>query len=191
MVRLNSREHEIIRYVSQKLALTKRKQELLILNKLILDENLISVIRNLTNQFGLTIAKEKFSNSVFLEDRDKDLYINAEFRKVLENKVFKNMLLEVLMRYKTEEDIDTCFLHRVVRKVRNDATISIDTIFFEVPQAYIGQRISLRYSPLSLSEIYIYDLNNQWVETVYPLNKIDNSKVKRATPYPTSKEATK
>lgn len=121
-------------------------------------------------------------------DKDYQNHVHSSIQSTPKNSFLQDTSL---VRYKTEEDIENSFLHRVTRKVRNDATISINTTFFEVPQAYIGQRILLRYSPLSLSEIYIYDLNNQWVETVYPLKKIDNSKVKRATPYPTNKEVTR
>jgi len=50
---------------------------------------------------------------------------------------------------------------------------------FEVPQKYIGQKINIRYSPVNLDIAYIFDNNNILTNTIYPLKKIDNSKVKR------------
>jgi transposase InsO family protein len=93
----------------------------------------------------------------------------------------KNRYLQDIdkIKYKTELELDNCFLHRVTRKVRNDATIPLCTKFFEVPQKYIGQKINVRYSPLDLSKAYIFDINNNLIDTIYPLKRVDNSKVKR------------
>jgi hypothetical protein len=120
-------------------------------------------------------------------------HLNSEFNKYLTDKYInkihsgindtpKNRYLKDLNRikHKTESELDNCFLHRVTRTVRNDATIPISLKFFEVPQKYIGQRINIRYSPIDLSKAYIFDINNKLVDTIYPLNKIDNSKIKRS-----------
>jgi putative transposase len=32
---------------------------------------------------------------------------------------------------------------------------------------------------MDLTEAYIFNINNELTETIYPLNKIDNSKIKR------------
>lgn len=77
------------------------------------------------------------------------------------------------------ESLNNHFLHRVIRRVNNDATIKLHTICFEVPQKYIGQKINVRYSPINLDTAYIFDNNNSLIHTVYPLKKIDNSKIKR------------
>ena len=37
----------------------------------------------------------------------------------------------------------------------------------------------MRYSPLDLSKAYIFDINNNLIDTIYPLKRVDNSKVKR------------
>jgi hypothetical protein len=79
----------------------------------------------------------------------------------------------------TEKEIENCFLHRENRVVRKDATISLKSTYFEVPQKYISQKIKIRYTPDDLSEVYILNKNNEIIDTVYPLKKIDNSKIKR------------
>ena len=57
---------------------------------------------------------------------------------------------------------------------------SILNALFEVPFKYIGEQIKLRYDPTQLDKAYIFDDNGKCVETVYPVSKIDNSKVIRA-----------
>src|SRR5690625_3612565 len=46
-----------------------------------------------------------------------------------------------------KQEIDYIFLYRVTRKVKNDSTISIDSILFEVPLKYVGEVINVRYDP--------------------------------------------
>jgi transposase InsO family protein len=119
-------------------------------------------------------------------------HLNSEFNKYLNNDYTNKMHSATndtprnryqkdlnRIKYKTDKEIDDSFLHRFERKVRNDATVSLNTIYFEVPQRYIGQRINIRYSPIDLGEAYIFDINNILIDTIYPLKKIDNSKIKR------------
>lgn len=119
-------------------------------------------------------------------------HLNSEFNKYLSNKYInfihsslddtpRNRFLKDMnkIKYITELELNNSFLHRVTRKVRNDATIQMHSKYFEVPQKYIGQRINIRYSPINLDEAYIFDINNKLTDTVYPVKKIDNSKIKR------------
>lgn len=85
------------------------------------------------------------------------------------------------IKFINPKDLENHFLHRVTRRVYNDATIKLDCNIFEVPQKYIGQKINVRYSPILLDMAYIFDKNNNLIDTVYPLKKIDNSKIKRNT----------
>ena len=73
------------------------------------------------------------------------------------------------------------FLHSLKRKVANDATIIVDKTLFEVPQKYIKQNINVKFNPENIQQVYIYDVRNNLTDTVKPLNKIDNSKVKRVS----------
>lgn len=77
------------------------------------------------------------------------------------------------------EKLEDHFLHRETRRVNNDATIQLKTKLFEVPQKYIGQKLNVRFPPDSLDKAYIFNQNNQLTETIYPLKRIENSKVKR------------
>lgn len=81
----------------------------------------------------------------------------------------------------SKQELDFMFLYRVTRKVKNDATIPISNVIFEVPARYIGEQIKVRYDPTSLDKAYIFDDSGSYSDTIYPLNKIDNSKIIRAS----------
>ncbi len=89
--------------------------------------------------------------------------------------------LEDISRVKNipTEVLEEHFLHRVTRKVNNDATISIDKRKYEVPQKYISHSVYIRYSPHDLNTAYIYDVNNKRCENIGIVKKVDNSKIVR------------
>ena len=43
--------------------------------------------------------------------------------------------------------LDECFLNLITRKVRKDATVSIDKVSFDVPAQFIGQTVDIRFRP--------------------------------------------
>lgn len=75
--------------------------------------------------------------------------------------------------------LDTSFLHMDEKTVTSCATIRLFKKDFEVPAKYIKQRILIKYNPLDDSCAYIYDTNTSKIETIYPVDKIANSKIKR------------
>ncbi len=78
-----------------------------------------------------------------------------------------------------KQELDYIFLYRVTRKVKNDATISIQNILFEVPLKYVGESINVRYDPTDMDKAYIFSDDNVLLDTIYPVKKIDNSKIRR------------
>lgn len=78
-----------------------------------------------------------------------------------------------------KQELDYLFYYRVSRKVKNDSTISIDKIIFEVPMKFIGDKINIRYLPDNLDKAFIFSDEGKLLETIYPVNKIDNSKMRR------------
>ena len=118
--------------------------------------------------------------------------LNTEFNKYLNDKYINSDHSSIGMtpRSRYIQDIDkikvipsemleTHFLHRVTRRVNNDATIQLHSKFFEVPQKYIGQRINIRYLPSDADKAFIFNQDNVLIDTVYPLKRVDNSKVRR------------
>ncbi|WP_434578223.1 DDE-type integrase/transposase/recombinase [Thermoanaerobacterium thermosaccharolyticum] len=79
----------------------------------------------------------------------------------------------------SKEELDNIFLYRVKRRVIKDATVSIEKIKFEVPMQYIGDYVNIRYYPKSLDKAYIFSEEGKLLQTIHPVNKIDNSKIKR------------
>jgi transposase InsO family protein len=77
----------------------------------------------------------------------------------------------------SESWLEECFMNRINRKVKNDATISIQNLQFDVPMQFIRQKVEVRFLPDRLSEAYIFENGAH-----YPLkltDKLANSKLKR------------
>ena len=83
------------------------------------------------------------------------------------------------IKRKTDEAIEEAFLHRETRNVRNDATISFRDTLYEVPQKYIRKKIVIKFNPSNTNELYIYNDKNERECCITPINKVDNSKMKR------------
>jgi transposase InsO family protein len=78
---------------------------------------------------------------------------------------------------KSEQWLDECFMNRISRKVKNDATLSLKNIQFDAPMQFMRQTVEVRFLPDRLDEAYIYDNSKR-----FPLKLTDkqaNSKVKR------------
>ncbi len=118
-IELSSAEEAIIEYLSRKIAKGKRIHELEMLQDLRLAKTNVmnffktslikkyginlteqereSVILNLTNAFPKEEEKKKFESCVFVEADNKENYqISRRFKNMLENKVFANMVYELV-----------------------------------------------------------------------------------------------
>lgn len=77
----------------------------------------------------------------------------------------------------SDEWLRECFMNRLRRKVRNDATLSINNTLFDAPQQFMRQTVEIRFLPDRMDEAYIFADGAH-----YPLKLTDkqaNSKVKR------------
>ena len=110
---------------------------------------------------------EKYTNSIHssIENTPRNRYLQDSTR----------------IKFVPKEILDDHFLHRETRKVNSDATIQLYTKLFEVPQKYIGQKINIRFLPSDSDIIYVFNKENKMTDTVYPLKRVDNSKIKRNT----------
>lgn len=68
-----------------------------------------------------------------------------------------NSASRVQLRRLTRAELDEVFLVRHERIVNNDCTISFKGNIYEVPAAYIRQRIELRHTVDDSSKLYLYD----------------------------------
>ena len=56
---------------------------------------------------------------------------------------------------RSREWLEECFLNRVTRKVKKDATVSIDSISYDVPMQFISQKVEIRYLPEDMGSAFI------------------------------------
>jgi putative transposase len=84
----------------------------------------------------------------------------------------------VLIRRLSREELDEIFLIRHERVVNNDATISFKGSLYEVPAAYIRQRIEIRHPVDDPEELYLYD-NGLRIGRVRLLDKQENARTFR------------
>jgi len=136
--------------------------------------------------------KDNWLNGVDWNDFGSLEQLNTEFNKYLNDKYNnsqhsslgttpKNRYLKDVDKIKImpSELLETHFLHRVTRRVNNDATIQLNSKYFEVSQKYIGQRLNIRYLPANADKAFIFSQNNVLIDTIFPLKRVDNSKVRR------------
>ncbi|MEI6314493.1 MAG: DDE-type integrase/transposase/recombinase [Syntrophus sp. (in: bacteria)] len=83
-------------------------------------------------------------------------------------------IVRVPIRRLSKSELDEIFLIRYERVVNNDATISFKGDLYEVPAAYIRQRIEIRHPVDDPSELYLYD-NGIRVGRIKLLNKKENA----------------
>jgi len=84
----------------------------------------------------------------------------------------------VLIRRLSREELDEIFLIRHERVVNHDATISFKGSLYEVPAAYIRQRIEIRHPIDDPEELYLYD-NGVRVGKIKLLDKQENARTFR------------
>lgn len=56
---------------------------------------------------------------------------------------------------KSREWLDECFMNRIIRRVNNDSTISIDSISYDVPMQFIRMKVEIRFLPDDMKNAYI------------------------------------
>ena len=83
------------------------------------------------------------------------------------------------IRRLSQFDADHSFMLETERRVSSDGVVSIDSKEYEVHYRYAKQRIRIRYSP-DFSETYVVEPSGELTSIdMRPLNKKDNSLIKR------------
>lgn len=78
--------------------------------------------------------------------------------------------------------LDELFLHRLKRKVRNDATISYNSQFYEVPYTLTGQSVMLVIDPHQQRPLKIESLDGETLGLITPLDVLANNHRHRHRP---------
>jgi transposase InsO family protein len=91
----------------------------------------------------------------------------------------------VPIRRMSKAELDEIFLIRHERVVNNDATISFKGSHYEVPAAYIRQRIEIRHPVDDQEDLYLYD-NGVRVGKIKLVDKKENARTFRPKTVPTN-----
>lgn len=78
---------------------------------------------------------------------------------------------------KSREWLDECFMNRIIRRVNNDSTASIDTVSYDVPMQFIRMKVEIRFLPDDMKNAYILYEGRRY--PIRPTNKVENSRTKR------------
>jgi transposase InsO family protein len=80
------------------------------------------------------------------------------------------------------EWVSACFMNRIVRTVKNDATVTINKVTYDVPMQFIGTKVEVHFPPDDMDEAHIVA-----EESRYPIQRTDkqaNARIRRVTsPY--------
>ena len=83
---------------------------------------------------------------------------------------------EVLRSAPPDEELRRLFLREEPRRVRKDATVSIEGRYFELTPALRGQYVAVRYNPTDLSDVEIWH-QKRFVQIAKPLDRQLNARL--------------
>lgn len=78
---------------------------------------------------------------------------------------------------KSKEWLDECFMNRITRKVNLDATVSIDSVSYDVPMQFIRSKVEIRFLPDRMQDAYIFFEGKHY--PIRPTNRVENGRTKR------------
>ena len=78
---------------------------------------------------------------------------------------------------RSKEWLDECFHNRLIRKVNNDSTISLNGVYYDVPPQFIRMHVEVRFIPDDMDNAYILYENVHY--PIVSTDKIANGKTKR------------
>jgi len=97
---------------------------------------------------------------------------------------YQTSILRIQIRRLSKAELDEIFLIRHERIVNNDATISFKGAIYEVPAAYVRQRVEIRHPVDDPQELYLYD-NDVRVGRIKLVDKKENARIFRPQQVPT------
>ena len=83
---------------------------------------------------------------------------------------------------RSREWLEECFLNRVTRKVRKDATVPIDCKSYDVPMQFISQKVEIRYLPEDMDSAFILYEGEHF--PIRATDKNENCRTKRENSLP-------
>lgn len=81
----------------------------------------------------------------------------------------------------SKEWLESCFMNCVKRLVKNDATIVIDKVLYDVQMEFMRTRVEVHYLPEDVEHAYILYEGKQY--PIRKTNKVENARTKRNNQY--------
>jgi len=139
-------------------------------------------------------VRDKFLSLLHLEEINHLGQLNQQFDHWLEKEYHKHLhtgigecpmdrfmrdLKNSPIKKVSAEELDTAFQMTIHRKVKNDATVSVNGTLYECPPEFIGKKIQIRYPSDNPQDLTIYQQNT------HPNSNTDTAlvKLKKATPH--------
>ena len=138
--------------------------------------------RRVQNQFQTTLVFNPTRdladlNARFLAWLERD-YHQADHRGLDGDCPSRRFLAaaEVIRAAPPDEELRRLFLCEVMRRVRKDATLSLEGRYFELTPALRGQYVAVRYRPSELTEVEIWH-QKRFVQLAKPLDRRLNARL--------------
>lgn len=143
--------------------------------------------RGKIERFNRTV-RQKFLPLIDVSDTDLD-QLNTAFDRWLDKEYQKSFhhgihtrpldrwmddLTTTPIKRVSSQELDLAFYISIKRKVKNDSTISINSILYETPPSFIGKVIELRYPSDNPEDLSIYE-NDKPVHKVKRVNPHENA----------------
>jgi putative transposase len=83
---------------------------------------------------------------------------------------------KTIIKRVSQEELDTAFQITIYRKVKNDATVSIDSTLYQCPPEFIGRKIQIRHPSDNPQDLTIYQ-NDKPLVKIKKVNPHENANV--------------
>lgn len=142
--------------------------------------------RTIRGRFLIKYKDEELSLGEINDNLNKWLRDDYHFKKHFSIKVrpvdrYISSIEKYPLKRIAKDQLDEFFMMGFERTVKNDATVSIGAIFYEVPASCIGMRIEIRYVQGDNSKYYLYE-NNKRICEIKPVDSRANAKSYRPSP---------
>jgi putative transposase len=114
-------------------------------------------------------------------NRDFDQWLDKEYHKCFHYGIktkpidkWMDKVRQTPIKRVSQQQLDLAFYVSIKRKVKNDATVSVHSILYEVPHEFIGKNIELRYPQDKPHQLTIYE-NNKPLIMIKPVNPHENA----------------
>jgi transposase InsO family protein len=136
-------------------------------------------------------VRDKFLSTLHIDEINDLAQLNRQFEHWLEKEYHKNFhkgieetpmdrfmrdIQKTHIKRVSQEELDTAFQIIIYRRVKNDATVSINSALYQCPPEFIGRKIQIRYPTDSPQDLTIYQNDKPSVK-IEKVNPHENANV--------------